>query len=109
MPWLLLGTVSGGLFFVLAKRRRHEPEAPTSVTMTSVATAAVSAEGPVPAVTPLPPMRDLIPPVDPNILREADDTTAPRPDEADIPRWLRPSVREARFQGSRYVRNDNWD
>lgn len=109
LPWMLFGFVSGGLFFVLARRRRSGEEAPTTVTMTSVATTSVSAEAPVPAVTPLPPMRELIPPVDPNLLREADDDTGPRPDEADIPRWLRPSVREARYQGSRYVRNDNWD
>ncbi len=110
LPWMLLGTVSGGLFFVLARRRRHGgEETPTTVTMTAHATAAVSAEAPVPAVTPLPPMRELIPPVDPNLLREADDDPGPRPGEEDIPRWLRPSVREARFQGSRYVRNDNWD
>jgi hypothetical protein len=54
-------------------------------------------------------MRELIPPVDPNLLREADEDPGPRPGEEDIPRWLRPSVRDARFQGSRYVRNDNWD
>jgi hypothetical protein len=109
LPWMLFGIVSGGLFFVLARRRRSGEEAPTTITMTGVATASVSAEAPVPAVTPLPPMRELIPPVDPNLLREADDDPGPRPDEAEIPRWLRPSVREARFQGSRYTRNDNWD
>jgi hypothetical protein len=54
-------------------------------------------------------MRELIPPVDPNLLRDADDDPRPRADEADLPRWLRPSVRQARFQGSRYTRNDNWD
>ncbi|HEX7171495.1 MAG TPA: hypothetical protein VF365_02685 [Candidatus Limnocylindria bacterium] len=111
LPWVLLGTVSGGLFFVLARRRRHPEEAPTTITATAAAAAptAVSAEGPVPAVTPLPPMRELIPPVDPDLLRDADDDPRPRADEADIPRWLRPSVRQARFQGSRYTRNDNWD
>ena len=109
MPWMLFAIVSGGLFFVLARRRRSPEEAPTTVTMTAHATAAVSAEAPVPAVTPLPPMRELIPPVDPNLLREADEDSGPRPGEEDIPRWLRPSVRDARFQGSRYVRNDNWD
>jgi hypothetical protein len=109
LPWMLFAIVSGGLFFVLARRRQHGEEAPTTITMTGVATASVSAEAPVPAVTPLPPMRELIPPVDPNLLREADDEPGPRPDEAEIPRWLRPSVREARFQGSRYTRNDSWD
>jgi hypothetical protein len=112
LPWLLLGTVSGSLFFVLVRRRRHSDEPPPT-TITATATAAVatavSAEGPVPPVTPLPPMRELIPPVDPNLLRDADDDRRPRDDEADIPRWLRPSVRQARFQGSRYTRNDNWD
>lgn len=109
LPWMLLGIVSGGFFFVLARRRRSGEETPTSVTMTGVAAAGVSAEGPVRAVTPLPPMRELIPPVDPNLLREADDDPGPRPGEEDVPRWLRPSVREGRFKGSRYVRNDNWD
>lgn len=112
LPWVLLGTISGGLFFVLARRRRHTDEPPpTTITATATAAAvtAVSAEGPVPAVTPLPPMRELIPPVNPDLLRDADDDPRPREDEADIPRWLRPSVRQARFQGSRYTRNDNWD
>jgi hypothetical protein len=109
IPWMLFAIVSGGLFFALARRRRSGEEAPTTVTMTAVAAAGVSAEAPVPAVTPLPPMRELIPPVDPDLLREADADPGPRPGEEDIPRWLRPSVREARFQGSRYVRNDNWD
>lgn len=112
LPWVLLGTVSAGLFFVLARRRRHSDEPPpTTITATATAAAAtaVSAEGPVPAVTPLPPMRELIPPVDPDLLRDTDDDSRPRADEADLPRWLRPSVRKARFQGSRYTRNDNWD
>jgi hypothetical protein len=113
LPWVLLGTVSGGLFFVLARRRHTDEPPPTTITATATATAAavtaVSAEGPVPAVTPLPPMRELIPPVNPDLLRDADDDPRAREDEADIPRWLRPSVRQARFQGSRYTRNDNWD
>jgi len=107
LPWMLLGVVSGGLFFVLARRRRHTDEDPTLVTVTAGSSAV--ADAPIPLVTPLPPMRELIPPVDPDLLREADDAPGPRQDEADIPRWLRPSVRQARFQGSRYTRNDNWD
>jgi hypothetical protein len=109
LPWMLFGIVSGGFFFVLARRRRSGEEPPTTVTLTAVAAAGVSAEAPIPAVTPLPPMRELIPPVDPNLLREADVDPSPRPDEENIPRWLRPSVREARFHDSRYTRNDTWD
>lgn len=109
LPWVLLGIVSGGLFFVLARRRHTDEPPPTTITATAAAVTAVSAEGPVPAVTPLPPMRELIPPVNPDLLRDADDDPRAREDEADIPRWLRPSVRQARFQGSRYTRNDNWD
>jgi hypothetical protein len=104
---MLLGIVSGGLFFVLARRRRHTDEDPALVTVTAGSTAV--ADAPIPLVTPLPPMRELIPPVDPNLLRDPDEAPGPGADEADLPRWLRPSVRKGRYQGSRYTRNDNWD
>ena len=107
LPWMLLGIISGGLFFVLVRRRRHPDEDPTLATVT--AGSAAIADAPIPLVTPLPPMRELIPPVDPNLLRDPDDAPGPGPDEADLPRWLRPSVRKGRYQGSRYTRYDNWD
>jgi hypothetical protein len=107
LPWMLLGIVSGGLFFVLVRRRRHTDEDPTLATVT--AGSAAVADAPIPLITPLPPMRELIPPVDPNLLRDPDEMPGPGPDEADLPRWLRPSVRKGRYQGSRYTRNDNWD
>ena len=56
----------------------------------------------VPRVTPLPPMRELIPPVNYNLLSDAGEPSGPAPDEAGIPRWLRPSVREARGTGPVY-------
>lgn len=71
----------------------------------------IPADGPVPAVRPLPPMRELIPPVNPAILEEAlDEDDGPRaaPDEQGIPRWLRPSVREARFANDRNHRRSSW-
>jgi hypothetical protein len=57
---------------------------------------------PMPTVTPLPSMRELIPAVDPHLLAEpVDERTQVAPDEVGVPRWLRPSVRAARFDGSR--------
>ena len=56
-------------------------------------------------VTPLPDMRELIPPVDPRLLEGDAVSGEPAAGEADIPRWLRPSVREARFAGDRDRRN----
>jgi hypothetical protein len=90
-------TAAGLAFFVLlVRRRRDTDEGPVRMTL---APAVAAAPGPVPAemrVTPLPPMRDLIPPVNPNLLSEGDEQTGPLPGEADIPRWLRPSVRDGR-------------
>jgi hypothetical protein len=110
---------------LLARRRgpREEPAAAgVAITATaepsdpSIPTIPVSvpipADGPVPAVRPLPPMRELIPPVNPAILEEeAEDEGDGRraiPDEQGIPRWLRPSVREARFANDRDHRRSNW-
>ena len=38
-------------------------------------------------------MRELIPPIDYDLLRDPDERAGPAAGEADIPRWLRPSVR----------------
>ena len=63
----------------------------------------------MPMVRPLPPMRELIPPVNPDLLSDGDGGGAgPNPDEAGIPRWLRPSVREARFADGRNHRRSSW-
>jgi len=46
-------------------------------------------------------MRELVPPVNPDLLHEDElagaDGRRSAPDEAGMPRWLHPSVREARF------------
>jgi hypothetical protein len=110
------------LAVVLARRRSHdEPAAAGMAASAASSQAAIPAipvsvpladDGPVAAVRPLPPMRELIPPVDPSLLDE-DDPSQPaagagRPDEEGIPRWLRPSVREARFANDRDHRRSNW-
>lgn len=105
----LVAAVAGGLFTLLivgARRRRHPvPAAP----MAAVAPPLAAHTAPRTDdfhVTPLPSMRELIPPVDPGMLLEEDERGEPLPDEADLPRWLRPSVREARFKGDRDRRPD---
>ena len=60
-----------------------------------------------PRVSPLPPMRELIPPIDYDLLRDPDDRAGPAAGEADIPRWLRPSVRAGRF-GEEPTRRRDW-
>jgi len=61
----------------------------------------------MPQVAPLPPMRDLIPPIDYDLLRDPDERAGPAAGEADIPRWLRPSVRAGRF-GEEPKRRRDW-
>ncbi len=68
-------------------------------------------ESPFPSVRPLPPMRELIPPVNPALLDddgrdEGDERRASG--EEGIPRWLRPSVRAARFANDRDHRRSDW-
>lgn len=60
-----------------------------------------------PRVAPLPPMRELIPPIDYDLLRDPDERAGPAAGEADIPRWLRPSVRAGRF-GEEPTRRRDW-
>jgi hypothetical protein len=121
IPWplVLITAFSGGglaaVFVPLLRRRSTDAshEAPTLGFLSAplaeagpitVAAAATATAAEFPRVTPLPPMRELVPPVDYNLLAEVDDgrSSGPRPDEAGIPRWLRPSVREARGGGPVY-------
>jgi hypothetical protein len=100
------------LFVVLSNRRRREP-APVQITAT-VATPAearpvaapASAEAEPRKVTPLPPMRELIPPVDPDLLRD-DEVDEVSEDDARLPRWLRTDVQSAR-RGPNELRSRNW-
>ncbi|HJP71180.1 MAG TPA: hypothetical protein VJ975_05630 [Candidatus Limnocylindria bacterium] len=100
------------LFVVLSNRRRREPS-PVQITAT-VATLAdaqpvaapASAEAEPHRVTPLPPMRELIPPVDPDLLRD-DELDEPSEDDARLPRWLRTDVQSAR-RGPNELRSRNW-
>jgi hypothetical protein len=108
-PWamVVIGLASLGvlLLFALGRRRDDESGSATATVVTST-----SADE-VPAVTPLPPMRELIPPVDPYLLDEADERPARPAAEVGVPRWLRPSVREARFRDDRNHRPapGHWD
>lgn len=112
---LLLSIVAGtGLLvlgILLARRRSTREAQPAAMAVATAAGAAVAldpAEEPIPAVRPLPPMRELIPPVDPDLLAEEGDDRGPAAGEEGIPRWLRPSVREARFAGDRSYRRSSW-
>jgi hypothetical protein len=95
LPFLVLTSAGLGWFFLLVPRRRSPQSTPVAL---SAASAAVGDTEDVLAVTPLPP-----------VLRNPDVLPGPRAGEVGIPRWLRPSVRQARFEGSRYVPDDNWD
>lgn len=111
-----------GMAVLLARRRaRHDEPVAAGVAATAAETASSPAvplsvpipdEAPIPSVRPLPPMRELIPPVNPALLdeetRDEGEGEAGRaPDETGIPRWLRPSVREARFANDRDHRRSN--
>jgi hypothetical protein len=125
----LLVSVTAGMGMVLVaillarRRSRHDEPVPAGVGATMATadpaiptiplSAPVPGNGPVPNVRPLPPMRELIPPVNPALLDDEevrDEGDGPRdtPDEQGIPRWLRPSVREARFANDRDHRRSNW-
>jgi hypothetical protein len=93
-----------GLWLVAGRRRRHETPAGAQAAAGAGLTDTAGDEPPI--VTPLPPMRELVPPVNVVMLDEGSDRVEPRPDEADMPRWLRPSLREAR-QGPAGFRR--WD
>jgi hypothetical protein len=97
VPWLTTTSAGVALFLLLVRRRPADEAAMTG----AVVGAAGSLDAPAVGSTSLPPMRELVPAVDPDLLRAADDERETRPEEAGVPRWLRPSVREARFRGSR--------
>jgi hypothetical protein len=105
VPILVSAAATVALLGLLVRRRRHPdsgviPAAPATQLAPEVIPAA--APQPMPRVTPLPSMRELIPEVDPSLLAEpVDERTQVVPDEVGVPRWLRPSVRAARFDGSR--------
>ena len=104
---VVIGLASLGVLLLFALRRRRDDE---SGSATATVVTSTSADE-VPAVTPLPPMRELIPPVDPYLLDEADERPARPAAEDGVPRWLRPSVREARFRDDRNHRPapGHWD
>jgi hypothetical protein len=92
----LSATTAGLVFFVFLVRRRRDAErGPAGMTLATVAATPAAAPEET-RVTPLPPMRELIPPVNPNLLSEGEEPVGPLPGEADLPRWLRPSVRNGR-------------
>jgi hypothetical protein len=102
---VVVATGAGLAYFAFILRRRRV----SAVRVTGAPPVAAGAGLPLPsvrtatgiapaqvAVTPLPPMRELIPPVDPDLLRDPVEAEGPLPEEAGIPRWLRPSVRAGR-------------
>jgi hypothetical protein len=101
--YLLVFATSTGIglaFFAFLTRRRATVDA--SDVAAAVDTVVVG-DGPA-AVLHLPPIRELIPPLDPHLLDIPDDRREVAPGEEGIPRWLRPSVREARFADDRSYR-----
>jgi hypothetical protein len=120
LPIYLGMAAAAAAIFVVVRRRRTADETPQPVPAVAASVrqaAAMVAQAPaeavpaeaVPAVTPLPPMRELIPPVDSNLLRDPEEEDlGPRPDEEGVPRWLRPSVREARGANNE-LRHRNWN
>lgn len=111
----LTATAAGLAFFALLMRSPRWPSSATApgarLPALAMAAPAVPAGAPITAptagkVTPLPRMRELVPPVDPDLLRDPDETRL-SPEEAGVPRWLRPSVRDARG-GATELRHRNW-
>ncbi len=106
---ILLALFGGlGMLLVAGKRRRRTPSpAAAAVAGATISTAQESAADPDDYhVTPLPSMRELVPPLDPRLLSGDEGPDETPPGEAAIPRWLRPSVREARFANDRDRRGD---
>jgi hypothetical protein len=94
---------------LLGRRRRAEEPVLTAAVAVRATDAAFPAEAqPLPRVA-LPPMRELIPPVDRGLLGDREAVPEIRPEEVGIPRWLRPSVRAARFDGMRDGPRLGWD
>ena len=101
----LVGLAGLVLFLVLSNRRRREPS-PVQVAVAAAAPADAAVQPAPNKVTPLPPMRELIPPVDPNLLRD-DENDEVSDDDARLPRWLRTDVQSAR-RGPNELRSRNW-
>jgi len=97
--WAYLWATIAGLTlfaFLVRRRRASEPGTPGTLSAAMASSAAPAASSEVDhRVTPLPPMRDLIPPVNPYLL-DVEERPGPVAGEADLPRWLRPSVRSGR-------------
>jgi hypothetical protein len=124
-----LTTVAGlALFFILLRYRRNDGlvspplmTAPVPLGRASAVASPVHSDSPAPMpetllasgeadagrVSALPPMRELIPPIDYDLLRDPDVRVGPAAHEEGIPRWLRPSVREGRF-GEEQRRRRDW-
>lgn len=103
---VLAAAMAGVALWLLAgRRRRRQAPAAAHAGAAGVAQTDTSSDQPT-TVTPLPPMRELVPPVNVVMLDEESARVEPRPDEVDMPRWLRPSLREAR-QGPAAFRR--WD
>ncbi|MCV0402885.1 MAG: hypothetical protein K5924_04130 [Chloroflexi bacterium] len=105
----LLAAIAGGLFTLVlvgARRRRHPAPASPAMAAPVLAPGDGQSSSDDYHVTPLPAMRELIPPIDAALLGGDDERSETPPEEADIPRWLRPSVRQARFTGDRDRRPD---
>ena len=104
---VLVAALGGVAFWLLAgrRRRRQSPAGQQPGVAGTLHTDTAGDEPPT--VTPLPPMRELVPPpVNLVTLDEGTDRVEPTPDEVDMPRWLRPSLRQAR-QGPEAFRR--WD
>jgi hypothetical protein len=96
-----------GLWLVAGRRRRRSESGVAQPAAVAAGDFTATSGDEAPVVTPLPSMRELIPPV--NVLDLSDDgggPVEPAPDEENMPRWLRPSLREAR-QGPAAFRR--WD
>lgn len=108
LAYLISTTAGVSLFFLMLRRRPVRPETGVvrQVVLPAVASEAEAAPTPV---SPLPPMRELIPPVDYDLLRDPDARIEPRPDEVGVPRWLRGSLREARIGPRDPRRLRGWD
>ena len=102
----LVGLAGLVLFLVLFSRRRREPSPATIAVTAAAAPVDAPAEVATTKVTPLPPMRELIPPVDPDLLRDDQDDEV-SDDDARLPRWLRTDVQSAR-RGPNELRSRNW-
>lgn len=104
----LVSTGAGLAFYVFLLRRRPVADSSAAQLIGAGESSAAPASDNRPLrVTPLPPMRELIPPIA-DLLSEADDIVGPRPDEVGIPRWLRPSLRAGR-RGPNPGRLRGWD